>query len=115
MAHPSGWDYEVRTINAPLYPSNKEGGRSVVTEIEIVALPKARKTDLVVLDDRNRIFLLHLVPRPKMIGETPFYSQSVTWWPRSGAFPSEGLRPLDKKTNPISAHPTQKSDGNHDH
>lgn len=96
MEQSEGWDYEVRTINAPFYPSKKEGARAIVTKIELVALPKARKTNLVILDVRNRIFLVHLIPHPKMIGKTPFYSRDVTWWPPYGSFPSEGLRPLDK-------------------
>ena len=105
MDSPKGWTYESRTTNTPVY--RKRGGdpskRALVTEIEIVALPKARKSDLVVLDGRDRIFLLHLIPRPKMIGKTPFYSPNVTWWPPYGSFPSEGLRPLEKTTGSIPA------------
>ncbi|MHB8369750.1 MAG: hypothetical protein ACYDBP_08675 [Leptospirales bacterium] len=114
MDHREGWDYEARTVNTPLYPSKKEGDRSVVTEIEIVALPKARRTDLVVLDEKNRVFLLHLVPHPTTVGNEPFYSRDVSWWPPLGSFPSEGLRPLDKKTEqPPSSTPTKNGKGNH--
>jgi len=113
MDHPEGWDYEARTVNAPLYPSKKEGDRSVVTEIEIVALPNAKRSDLVVLDEKNRVFLLHLVPHPMTVGNKPFYSRDVSWWPSTGSFSSEGLRPLEKEQEQHSAHPTKKENGNH--
>ena len=110
MDSPKGWTYESRTTNTPVY--RKRGGdpskRALVTEIEIVALPKARKSDLVVLDGRDRIFLLHLVPRPKMIGKTPFYSRNATWWAPSGSFSSTGLQPLPTTTGSISAPSTPK-------
>ena len=112
MDHPKGWDYEARTVNAPRYTSRNEGARSIVTEIDIVALPNARETNLVVLDIQNRVFLLHLVPRPKMIGKTPFYSPNVTWWPPYGSFPSEGLRPLEKTTGSIPASLPQRKKEN---
>jgi hypothetical protein len=113
MDHPEGWDYETRTVNAPLYPSKKEGDRSVVTEISIIALPKARKADFVVLDEKNRVFLLHLVPHPKTMGNEPFYSRDVSWWPATGSFSSEGLRPLGNDPAQHSSHPTKNGDGNH--
>ena len=113
MDHPEGWDYEARTVNAPLYTSKKEGDRSIVTEIEIIALPKAKKADLVVLDEKNRVFILHLVPHPKTMGNEPFYSRDVSWWPATGSFSSEGLRPLGNDPAQHSSHPTQNGDGNH--
>ena len=110
MESPKGWTYESWTTNTPVY---RKGGddpteRALTTEIAIVALPKARKSDLVVLDGRNRIFLLHLVPRPKMIGMTPFYSRNATWWAPSGSFSSKGLQPLPTTTGSISAPSTPK-------
>ena len=110
MESPKGWTYESWTTNTPVY---RKGGddptvRALTTEIAIVALPKARKSDLVVLDGRNRIFLLHLVPRPKMIGKTPFYSRNATWWAPSGSFSSTGLQPLPTTTGSISAPSTPK-------
>ena len=113
MDHPKGWDYEARTVNAPRYTSRNEGARSIVTEIDIVALPNARETNLVVLDIQNRVFLLHLVPRPKMIGKTPFYSRDVSWWPPYGSFPSQELRPLGKETDHPTAHHNKKRGENH--
>ena len=115
MDSPKGWIYESRTINTPVYRKSGEdpSKRALVTEIEIVSLPKARESDLVALDDRERIFLLHLIPRPKMIGKIPFYSRNVTWWPPYGSFPSEGLWPLEKTTGSIPAPLSQRSADNH--
>lgn len=111
--HPKGWDYEARTVNAPLYHSRNEGARSIVTEIDIVALANAKKSDLVVLDEKNRIFIFHLVPHPKTVGNKPFYSRDVSWWPPFGSFPSQGLRPLGKETDHTTAHHNKNRDGNH--
>ena len=114
MDSPKGWTYESWTTNTPVYRKSGEdpSKRALVAEIEIVALPKARKSDLVVLHGRDRIFLLHLIPRPKMIGKTPFYSPNVTWWPPYGSFPSEGLRPLEKTTGSIPASLPQRKKEN---
>jgi len=91
-----GWTYEVRTVDSPVYvPKNKDlRRRSVVTEIVLAAGPKARESDLILLDNRERIFLLHLVPHPKVISGKPFYSRDVSWWPRHATFASQGLRPV---------------------
>jgi hypothetical protein len=113
MDHPKGWDYEARTVNAPRYTSRNEGARSIVTEIDIVALANAKKSDLVVLDEKNRIFIFHLVPHPKTVGNKPFYSRDVSWWPPYGSFPSEGLRPLGKETDYPTAHHNKKRGENH--
>nr|EES53871.1 MAG: hypothetical protein UBAL3_44810009 [Leptospirillum ferrodiazotrophum] len=113
MDHVEGWDYEARTVNAPLYPSKKGGDRSVVTEIEIIAFPNAKRSDLVVLDEKNRVFLLHLVPHPKTVGDKPFYSRDVSWWPATGSFSSEGLWPLGNNSPQHSSHPTKNGKGNH--
>jgi len=113
--HPEGWDYETKTVNTTLYSSRKKGSRSIVTEIDIVALANAKESDLVVLDEKNRIFILHLVPYPKTVGNKPFYSRDVSWWPRYGSFPSEGLRPLGKESAHTPAYPNKNRAGNHVH
>ena len=112
MDSPKGWTYESRTTNTPVYRKRGDDPteRALTTEIVIVALPKARKSDLVILDGRDRIFLLHLVPRPKMIGKIPFYSRNATWWAPSGSFSSTGLQPLPTTTGSISAPSTPKKE-----
>lgn len=96
MDPPKGWTYEFRMTDSPVYRKSGEDPRkrALVTEIVLSSLPSAHKTDLVLLGDRNRVFLLHLVPHPRDLAGKPVYSLSVTWWPKFLAFISPTYRPV---------------------
>ena len=109
MDSPKGWNYEFRTTDSPVYRKRGEDPRkrALVTEIVLSSLPSARKTDIVLLGDQDRVFLLHLIPHPRDLAGKPVYSLSVIWWPKFLAFNSPTYRPVpsreDKRFFPSGA------------